>query len=82
MFAAVDVQQKPRDFLQREVEIHQTLADCDQILISGHEIMEFILREPGVDPLMIETFARSWDDLTARFKRAGCWQCWSLCGQS
>jgi len=64
MFAAVDVQQKPRDFLQREVEIHQTLADCDQILISGHEIMEFILREPGVDPLMIETFARSWDDLT------------------
>jgi len=26
--------------------------------------------------------ANQTDTLTARFKRAGCWQCWSLCGQS
>lgn len=64
MLATAAVQSSPSSSSRRKDAIHHTLAERDHVLVSGYDIMEFILAEPGVDPLTIDAFARSWDDLT------------------
>ncbi|MDD2859509.1 MAG: 2OG-Fe dioxygenase family protein [Acidiphilium sp.] len=64
MLETADVQSGLRRLSQRRDAIHHTLAERDYVLVSGYQIMEFILREPGVNPLTIDAFARSWDGLT------------------
>ncbi len=64
MLSIADVQTKPYSLLHSDDIIHQTLAEQDYVFVGGGEIMQFILREPSVDLLAIEAFARSWDDLT------------------
>jgi hypothetical protein len=64
MLATADVQSGPRSLTLLQDAIHHALAERDYVLVSGYDMMDFILREPGVDSLTIDTFIRSWDDLT------------------
>jgi hypothetical protein len=64
MLGTAEVQSSPRSLTKRADAIHHSLAERDHVFVSGYHIMEFILGEPGVNPLTIDTFARSWDDLT------------------
>jgi len=57
-------------------EVEQTVLHPSELEL-GETARAVIARVQALNPARVV-----FDSLTARFKRAGCWQCWSLCGQS
>lgn len=63
MFATTAFDTTVANSIGSPTDLCQRLADDDYVVIDGHDLIDFISQEPGIDRLAIDTFTASWNDL-------------------